>query len=193
MATRCDSWAGRLTLDEQVKIYRHWTRTGARWDLVAAWIAEEFPEAEKPSRTALYAWRDRFAPEYARWNLDQNKAAADLMTEYAAGHSISDDDAVKALKAIAMRAYAAEDGKTAAQAIESAMALVDRRQRAAEIELKKAAQSTKDDQLRLARDKFEFDAAKKAMELAAEIKTIAADDALDDDEKIQKVREALFG
>ena len=31
------------------------------------------------------------------------------------------------------------------------------------------------------------------MELAAEIKTIAADDALDDDEKIQKVREALFG
>jgi len=52
---------------------------------------------------------------------------------------------------------------------------------------------TKDEQLRLAREKFEYDAAKKAMELAAEIKTVAADDALDDDEKIQKVREALFG
>ena len=33
----------------------------------------------------------------------------------------------------------------------------------------------------------------EAMEFAAEIKTVAADDGLDDDEKIQKVREALFG
>ena len=33
----------------------------------------------------------------------------------------------------------------------------------------------------------------EAMALAAEIKTVAADDSLNDDEKVRKVREALFG
>ena len=61
------------------------------------------------------------------------------------------------------------------------------------LRLTERAQQTKEDQLRLAREKFEFDAAKKAMELAAEIKDVAGDDSLDDDEKIQMVRKALFG
>lgn len=62
-----------------------------------------------------------------------------------------------------------------------------------ELALRERAQETKDEQLKLAREKFEFDAAKKAMELAAEIKDVAGDDSLDDDEKIQMVRKALFG
>ena len=64
---------------------------------------------------------------------------------------------------------------------------------AAALKLKARAQETKDEQLKLAREKFEFDAAKKAMELAAEIKDVAGDDSLDDDEKIKMVRKALFG
>ena len=59
--------------------------------------------------------------------------------------------------------------------------------------LKAAAQQTKDEQLRLAREKFEFDAAKTAMAKAAEIKSISADDTLAADEKIARVRAALFG
>ena len=61
-------------------------------------------------------------------------------------------------------------------------------QRERELRLKAAAQQTKDEQLRLAREKFEFDAAK-----AAEIKSISADDSLAADEKIARVRAALFG
>lgn len=59
--------------------------------------------------------------------------------------------------------------------------------------LKAAAQQTKDEQLKLAREKFEFDAAKAAMAKAAEIKSISADDSLAADEKIARVRAALFG
>lgn len=66
-------------------------------------------------------------------------------------------------------------------------------QRERELKLKAAAQQTKDEQLRLAREKFEFDAAKAAMAKAAEIKSISADDSLAADEKIARVRAALFG
>lgn len=59
--------------------------------------------------------------------------------------------------------------------------------------LKAAAQETKDAQLKLAREKFEFDAAKAAMAKAAEIKSISADDSLAADEKIARVRAVLFG
>lgn len=69
----------------------------------------------------------------------------------------------------------------------------DKLQQDKKLDLQSRAQQTKDEQLKLAREKFEFDAAKKAMELAAEIKTVASDDSLNDDEKIAKVREALFG
>ena len=61
------------------------------------------------------------------------------------------------------------------------------------LKLDAARQKTKDAQLKLAREKFEFDAAKAAMAKAAEIKSISADDALTADEKIARVREALFG
>lgn len=66
-------------------------------------------------------------------------------------------------------------------------------QRERELKLKAAAQQTKDEQLKLAREKFEFDAAKAAMAKAAEIKRISADDSLAADEKIARVRAALFG
>ena len=66
-------------------------------------------------------------------------------------------------------------------------------QRERELKLKAAAQQTKDEQLKLAREKFEFDAAKAAMAKAAEIKSISADDSLAADEKIARVRAALFG
>lgn len=47
--------------------------------------------------------------------------------------------------------------------------------------------------LKLDWEKFSFDAAKRAMEEAAKIKTIAADSKLDSDGKIAAVRQLLFG
>jgi hypothetical protein len=59
--------------------------------------------------------------------------------------------------------------------------------------LKARDQDLDAEKLKLDRAKFEFDAAKRAMEEAAKIKTIAADGALNSEEKIQRVRQVLFG
>jgi hypothetical protein len=69
---------------------------------------------------------------------------------------------------------------------EELMFVVGLAQKAKDQELKEA-------QLGLARDRFEFDASKRAMEEAAKIKTIAADGALNSDQKIAAVRKVLFG
>jgi hypothetical protein len=59
--------------------------------------------------------------------------------------------------------------------------------------LKARDQDLDAENLKLQRDRFEFDAAKRAMEEAARIKTISADSSLDSDGKIQRVRQLLFG
>lgn len=59
--------------------------------------------------------------------------------------------------------------------------------------LKARDQDLDAEKLRLDRQKFEFDAARRAMEEAAKIKTIAADGALNSDQKIAAVRKVLFG
>lgn len=59
--------------------------------------------------------------------------------------------------------------------------------------LKARDQDLDAEQLKLQRDRFEFDAARKAMEEAAKIKTIQGDRTLDSDQKIQAVRQLLFG
>ena len=64
---------------------------------------------------------------------------------------------------------------------------------AAKLRLDEKRQRTAEETLRLAREKFEFDAAKAAMEKAAQIKAVAGDDSLGADEKIARVRAALFG
>ena len=134
---------------------------------------------EDASRTIIgVETAKRIAQGVAKADVDP-RLAADMMT------ALSVDEAAKPPE---------ERNEKAMQMFASAAALFTASaQRAAELELKDRAQKTKDETLRLAREKFEYDAAKKAMELAAEIKTVAADDALDDDEKIRKVREALFG
>jgi hypothetical protein len=59
--------------------------------------------------------------------------------------------------------------------------------------LKARDQDLDAENLKLQRDRFEFDAARRAMEEAAKIKTIAADGALNSDQKIAAVRKVLFG
>ena len=56
-----------------------------------------------------------------------------------------------------------------------------------------SAQETKEEALQLAREKFEFDAAKAALKNAEQIKGIFQDNTLDTDAKILATRKALFG
>ncbi len=59
--------------------------------------------------------------------------------------------------------------------------------------LKANAQSLDKQQLALARNKFEFDAAKAALSHLAELREIQRDGKLDDDAKLLAVRKRLFG
>lgn len=189
--TRTDSWAASLTAEQAWTLYAKSRR--CQWQVAADWAVEEFGLAKAPSRTAFFAWRAQMHAEEHEHRMEQAAiAAADAA---ALGQKVTKDEAlIAAFKALATEvALTTGDAKSASAFVNSAMAIKDRLQKASELDLKARAQETKDEQLKLAREKFEFDAAKKAMELAGEIKGIAADDALDDDEKIQKVREALFG
>lgn len=188
--TRTDSWAAGLTEEQSWTLYYKAMR--CQWQEAAAWAVKEFELDRAPSRTAFYEWLKQMRAEEHEHRMGQAAIAA---AEAAAlGKNVTKDESlIAALKTLATEAALNTDAKTASALIQSAMAIKDRLQKQKDLDLKAKAQGVKEEELRLAREKFEFDAAKKAMEFAAEIKGIASDDALDDDEKIQKVREALFG
>lgn len=187
---RTDSWAGALTEEQGWQLY--YKARGLRWNEAAEWAVKEFG-IDPPSRTAFYAWLGRMRAEESAHRLEQAATAAAEAAALAKTQT-SDEAQIAAYKAMATElALRTGSAKEAEKFINMAGALADKRLKAAELKLKARAQETKDEQLKLAREKFEFDAAKKAMELAAEIKDVAGDDSLDDDEKIAKVREALFG
>ena len=188
---RTDSWAAGLSEEQSWELYSKARR--CQWQEAAAWAVKEFGLEKGPSRTAFYAWMTAMREEEHEHRMGQAAIAA---AEAAAlgGKCTKDEALIQAFKALATDvALTTGDAKSASAFVNSAMAIKDRLQKEQELALKSAAQSTKDEQLKLAREKFEFDAAKAAMEKAAEIKTISADDALAADEKIAKVRAALFG
>ena len=188
---RTDSWAAGLSEEQSWALYSKARR--CQWQEAAAWAVKEVGLEKGPSRTAFYAWLTAMREDEHEHRMGQAAIAA---AEAAAlgGRCTKDEALIQAFKALATDvALTTGDAKTASAFVNSAMAIKDRLQKEQELALKSAAQSTKDEQLKLAREKFEFDAAKKAMEKAAEIKTISADDALAADEKIAKVRAALFG
>ena len=187
---RTDSWAGALTEEQGWQLY--YKARGLRWNEATEWAVKEFG-IDPPSRTAFYAWLGRMRAEESAHRLEQAATAAAEAAALAKTQT-SDEAQIAAYKAMATElALRTGSAKEAEKFINMAGALADKRLKAAELKLKARAQETKDEQLKLAREKFEFDAAKKAMEFAAEIKDVAGDDSLDDDEKIQLVRKALFG
>jgi hypothetical protein len=187
---RTDSWASSLTEEQAWKLY--YKSRALRWNEAADWAVKEFG-VDAPSRTAFYAWLGRMRAEESAHRLEQAATAAAEAAALAKTKT-SDEAQIAAYKAMATElALRTGSAKEAEKFINMAGALADKRLKAAELKLKARAQETKDEQLKLAREKFEFDAAKAAMDKATEIKSISADDSLAADEKIAKVRAALFG
>lgn len=188
---RTDSWAAGLSEDQQWQIY--YKSRALKWNEAAAWAVKEFGLDRQPSRTGFYEWAAHMREEESAHRLGQAATAAAEAAALAKTQA-KDDALIGAYKAMAAElALRTGSAKEAQRFVEMAMSLRDRDQKERELKLKTAAQETKDAQLKLAREKFEFDAAKQAMEKAAEIKSISADDSLAADEKIAKVRAALFG
>lgn len=150
---RTDSWAAGLSEEQSWELYSKARR--CQWQEAAAWAVKEFGLEKGPSRTAFYAWMTAMREEEHEHRMGQAAIAA---AEAAAlgGKCTKDEALIQAFKALATDvALTTGDAKSASAFVNSAMAIKDRLQKEQELALKSAAQSTKDEQLKLAREKFE--------------------------------------
>ena len=192
---RKDSWAGELLPDEAADVYEAWRKYKGPWEKFADWIAETFEKARKPSRTALYAWActdpDRPGAGFLNWKSVRSariRAAGEQMAEWARAHGdVADETVAKGFMALGCDAMANGGEEVGKEMLDSWCKVTDRLLHRQELKLKTAAQGTKDEQLRLAREKFE---AAERRENAA--KAALGDTKLTDEAKIAKMKE-IFG
>ena len=181
---RTDSWAAGLTEEQSWQLY--YKARGLKWNEAAQWAVKEFG-VDAPSRTAFYAWLGRMRSEESAHRLEQAATAAAEAAALAKTQT-SDEAQIAAYKAMATElALRTGSAKEAQRFVEMAATIADRRQKAEELSLKARAQSTKDEQLKLAREKFE----------AAEKRLNAVQGAVDapqltDAERVAKIKD-IFG
>ena len=181
---RTDSWAANLTEEQAWALY--YKARGLRWNEAADWAVKEFG-VDAPSRTAFYAWLGHMRAEESAHRLEQAATAAAEAAALAKTQA-KDDALIGAYKAMAAElALRTGSAKEAEKFVRMAGAIADRRLRAEELRIKAAAQETKDEQLKLAREKFE---AAERRENAA--KGAIADTKLTDEERMEKLRE-IYG
>ena len=182
---RTDSWASSLTEEQSWQLY--YKSRALRWNEAAEWAVKEFG-IESPSRTAFYAWLAHMRAEESAHRLEQAKTAALEAAALAKGVALSDTETEEAYKRMAVElALRTGSAKEAQRFVEMATSLADRRLKREEIKLKGRAQETRDEALKLAREKFE---AAERRENAA--KATLGDTKLTDEAKIAKMKE-IFG
>ncbi|MDO5320328.1 MAG: hypothetical protein Q4G65_17000 [bacterium] len=199
--TRSDAWGEDLPEETRWEIYG-FTKPAREGDDESRPHLKSYEDAREhaaargitpPSRAGWYRFLARMRREEHLRLVYRVQGAGETATDLAREAGITDATAAEAFRALSVNAAMDGDDKGAALYALTAARFKSANIKSGEFALRERAQATKEEQLRLEREKFEYNAAKKAMEFAAEIKTVAADDGLDDDEKIQKVREALFG
>lgn len=184
---RTDSWAANLTEEQAWALY--YKARGLRWNEAADWAVKEYG-VEAPSRTAFYAWLGRMRKEESAHRLEQAATAAAEAAALAKTQA-KDDALIGAYKAMAAElALRTGSAKEAEKFVNMAATLADRRLRAEELKLKAAAQGTKDEQLKLAREKFE--AAEKRLSAVQEaVKAARATDGGLSEEALAKIEQAV--
>ena len=183
---RTDSWAANLTEEQAWALY--YKARGLRWNEAADWAVKEFG-VDAPSRTAFYAWLGRMRKEESAHRLEQAATAAAEAAALAKTKT-SDDALIAAYKAmgaeLALRTGSAGE---AGKFVQMAGALADRRLRAEELKLKARAQETKDEQLKLAREKF-LAAEKRLNAVQDAVKSAKASGGGLSEETLRKIEEA---
>ncbi len=182
---RIDSWAASLTEEQSWALY--YKARALKWNEAAAWAVKEFGLDRAPSRSGFYEWLAAMRDEESAHRLSQAATAAAEAAALAKTQA-KDDALIGAYKAMAAElALRTGSAREAQKFVEMAAALADRQLHAAEIDLKERAQKTKDEQLRLAREKFE---AAERRENAA--KATVSDAKLTDEERMAKLKE-IYG
>ena len=176
---RADSWAAPLSAAQMWAIYDfHYNPDGGaagKWDVTCEWAEKEFELPRKPGREAFYKWlraMRELAPAHRR---EVRETADEIAAEGAKSLAVTDDQIISFVKSRALdAATVARNPEEAERFLRMADSLIragqkdaELKMRRQELELKAAAQQTKDEQLKLAREKFE--AAEKRLERVAEI------------------------
>ena len=189
--TRTDAWESCLTEEQQRALYA-WSRTPIddgsdtprrpTYEQAKEYIAslevkvivdgeEHFlmRNAPIPSRASWFRFLARQRKVDAIQQLTRIEAARDWGREVVSAAGMDPAELAAAFRAKAMDAMMDDDPKAVSAYAAAAAALQDRAQKAEELALKERAQQTKDEQLKLAREKFE----------AAERRLQAVQDAVD--------------
>ena len=183
---RTDSWAANLTEEQSWALY--YKARGLRWNEAADWAVKEYG-VDAPSRTAFYAWLGRMRKEESAHRLEQAATAAAEAAALAKTKT-SDEAQIAAYKAMATElALRTGSAKEAEKFIQMAATLADKRLKAAELKLKDRAQQTKDETLRLAREKFEA-AEKRLAAVQDAVKSAKASGGGLSEETLRKIEEA---
>lgn len=184
---RTDSWYAMLSEEQLWQLYSVAKR--CQWFETVAHAQKEFGLEAKVSRSAYYRWLDWMRGEDSERRLAQARIAALEAGELAKTVGLKDETAIAAYKSLAAEFALKSDAKTANRFMQMAMALRDRQLRSREVELKDAAQTTKDEQLKLAREKFEA-AEKRLKAIQDAVKSAKATGGGLSEETLKKIEEA---
>lgn len=183
MATRIDSWCGALDTYKQAEIYLKWIGRDpdVDWETFAKWAVDEYGLDRTPSRTCLYAWAEKPGESndykggagYRAWRewqreklIESGKLAENLVKSCP---DIDDAAIVRNIKVLFTEAANMKDFKASSSLSTSFAQVMGAALDKQKLALSERAQATKEEQLRLAREKFE----------AAERRLQAVQDAVD--------------
>ena len=174
--TRTDAWESCLTEEQQRELYA-WSRTpiddgsdtprrptyeqareyiaGGGFGLASATRRDAAGTVPVPSRASWFRFLARQRKVDAIQQLTRIEAARDWGREVVSAAGMDPAELAAAFRAKAMDAMMDDDPKAVSAYAAAAAALQDRAQKAEELALKERAQQTKDEQLKLAREKFE--------------------------------------
>ncbi len=166
MKIRSDAWYAALSEDRCWALYE----TVRHMNFVEALdvIEKNYPDLPLPKRTAWYKFLETMREADQERRIERAAQSAAEATKFASCAGVADAHLIETYKTLgADIALRTGDSQAAERFTHMAMAIADRALKRKELALKVRAQETKDEQLRLAREKFE--AAEKRLNAAAEV------------------------
>ncbi|MBR0196642.1 MAG: hypothetical protein IJQ34_00735 [Kiritimatiellae bacterium] len=181
---RIDAFYASLDEDGRWALYDKMKK--AEW-FVAAQYCEEQLQLPKPSKNAWYNFKAKMREADSERRIILLRTARSEAEAMAKRAKISSMDFVEALKTLAVDKAMDGEASEAVRFAQSAAQIWDRAQKEKELELKERRQSTAEDQLKLAREKFE--AAERRLN---EVKDVTQSSTLTDEERVAKIK-SIFG
>lgn len=150
-----NAWDAALTDDQRWQAYGKFVEFRAKWWEVAAWVEKELGISQ-PSRSGLYRFADRMRKLESAHRVEQSIIARSEIGELAAKAGQRDDEMVAAYETLAAdAALQFGDAKKASLFTKMAIAIGEKIATREALSIKRRAQVTKEENLRLARAKFE--------------------------------------